>query len=198
MRRREIGHDTLTIWQTAGLHGLPFSVPVSVPGKYQNKYFHVEVGVDVFSAVTPDSFTCLSDSLLIYWHMVIGCIVPIENINDYMKKFLYIGKQKSLLYKNNLSGIWIILYMLLFYICSVVVISNLKQINQILWIPPGSSSHHLLMRLLQHSFNQHLSSSPMQTLCWLWSTQNHDYPCNHSSTLPMFKMLSGSLLPIWY
>lgn len=89
MRRGDVGHDILMIWQTAGLHGLSsFSEPVRITATYPNKYFHLEVGVNVFSVVTLDSFTCLSDSLFPYRYMVIGWTVPIENSNDYMKKVL--------------------------------------------------------------------------------------------------------------
>lgn len=51
----------------------------------------MEVGVNVFPLVTLNSFTCHSDSLFTYRHMVIGCVLPIQNIRDYIKKFLYIG-----------------------------------------------------------------------------------------------------------
>lgn len=64
----------------------PFSVPVSIIGKYQNKYLHMEVGVNVFPIVTLNSFTCHTDSLFSYWHMVIECVLPIENINDYVEQ----------------------------------------------------------------------------------------------------------------
>lgn len=52
----------------------------------------MEGGVKVFPIVILNSFTCHSGSLFTYWHMVIRYVLPIENINGYMEKKLFIHR----------------------------------------------------------------------------------------------------------
>lgn len=85
-RKENVGHYIITIWQAAGSHGLSLQCACEYNWEVSKQISPYGGRCNVFPIVTLNSFTCHTDSLFSYWHMVIECVLPIENINDYVEQ----------------------------------------------------------------------------------------------------------------